>query len=229
MLGQVTPTEFDLQFRLFGIPVRVTPWFWLAGVVLGWSTVRDGRYDLLIVWLACLFASILVHEMGHAFTANAFGWPPRVFLYHFGGLAVFQPNFRNTTGRSVLVSFAGPAAGFILYGAVLAVEELLIATRTHPGEQAVMAIYQLKWINLYWGLVNLLPVLPLDGGRIAEALLIRQRPRDGEELALKLSILVSGAAAAYFFFEQQQYAAVLFALLCAGSIQSLQHARGRVW
>ena len=96
----------------------MTPWFWLAGVFLSWRLVSSHRFDLELIWLACLFVSILVHEYGHAFFAELFGCYPEIFLYHFGGLAVFRPNSRFTTPRSILVSLAGPAAGFVLGGLV---------------------------------------------------------------------------------------------------------------
>ena len=118
MYAPVSTTPYDLRFRLFGIPVHVTPWFWLAGVFLSWRLVSSHRFDLELIWLACLFVSILVHEYGHDFFAELFGCYPEIFLYHFGGLAVFRPNSRFTTPRSILVSLAGPAAGFVLGGLV---------------------------------------------------------------------------------------------------------------
>ena len=68
MLGQVGPTEFDLRFSFLGIPVRVHPLFWVAAVVLGFPRGETGgqAFALILVWTACLFVSILVHEMGHA-------------------------------------------------------------------------------------------------------------------------------------------------------------------
>ncbi|MCA9068473.1 MAG: hypothetical protein KDA84_06100 [Planctomycetaceae bacterium] len=61
MLGQVNPTPYDLYFPVFGIPVRVTPWFWLAGLFLGFRELQRGRVDLFFVWVGCLFFSILIH------------------------------------------------------------------------------------------------------------------------------------------------------------------------
>jgi Zn-dependent protease len=81
----------------------------------------------------------------------------------------------------------------------------------------------MEWINLWWGLVNLLPVLPLDGGRIAEAILVRVRHRDGQRLAILLSAVVSGGVALFFFMvHEDRYAGFLFALLCITNVQSLQ-------
>ena len=102
MLGQVNPTPYDLYFPLFGIPVRVTPWFWLAGVLMGYGLIEQKRFDLLVVWLGCLFLSILVHEMGHALAGKLFGWPSDIILYHFGGVARYYHQDGYTTGRSVV-------------------------------------------------------------------------------------------------------------------------------
>jgi stage IV sporulation protein FB len=235
MLGPVGTTPYDLRLRLFGIPVIVTPWFWLAGLITGWHPKSAEHIDLLIIWIGCLFLSILVHEMGHALTALAFGWPPTVYLYGFGGLAVYRPTYGRTTGRSVLISFAGPGAGFLLYGATLAAEYGLASTEwvhtLDPNWKLRLGYFflEMEFINLWWGLVNLLPVLPLDGGRIAEALFNRFRPWDGPRLAILLSVVVAGATAIFFVVHRDQYGtypALLFGLLAFSNIQSLQQPRG---
>jgi membrane-associated protease RseP (regulator of RpoE activity) len=231
MFGSVGTTPYDLRFRLFGIPVAVTPWFWLAGLITGWHENSEDRISLLFIWIGCLFVSILVHEMGHALTALACGWPPQVYLYGFGGLAVYRPTSGHTTGRSVLISFAGPGAGFLLYGLVYVAASALIAS---GWPQTLEPLWQIRllaffdfmeFISLWWGLVNLLPVLPLDGGRISEALFRRFRPWDGARLAAMLSVIVAGGVAFYGWQHREQYGmypALLFALLAFSNIQSLQ-------
>jgi stage IV sporulation protein FB len=229
MFGPVSTTRYDLQFRLFGIPVHVTPWFWLGGVILAWGLMSEGRYDLMAIWLACLFVSILVHEFGHAFCAESFGCPPEIYLYQFGGLAVFRPNYRFTTTRSVIVSFAGPAAGFVLYGAVFLLAKVILSSEwfarldRESAQRVGFFLTQMEWINLWWGLVNLLPVLPLDGGRIAEAILLSVRQRDGRRLAVLASAVVSGGVALFCLMHDEKYGALLFGLLCITNVQSLQH------
>jgi Zn-dependent protease len=234
MFGPVATTQFDLRFRLFGIPVHVTPWFWAAGVILAWELVSERRIDLLLLWLIALFVSILVHEYGHAFCAELFGCYPEIYLYHFGGLAVFQPNSRFSTWRSIIVSFAGPFAGFLLFGVVL-VAALFVASsdwfrQLEPESQYRVGffIHQMEYINLWWGIVNLLPVLPLDGGRISEALLIRFRRRDGQRLAILIGAIVAGAVAAVFATRfHDNYAAMFFAFMCITNVQALQQFRMR--
>ena len=78
MFGTVAPTPFDLKFSIFGIPVRVHPLFWLVSVIMQWN-VHDPRTTL--IWVVCVFVSILIHELGHALTAKSYGWPPHIVLY----------------------------------------------------------------------------------------------------------------------------------------------------
>ncbi len=234
MFGSVGPTPYDLAFPIGSIPVRVNPSFWIVAVIFNLSLIEHGRPDLLLIWIACLFVSILVHELGHAVVANSFGWPPQVFLYHFGGLAVYSPGYGHTTGRSILISFAGPAAGFLLYGILMATLFVLrqrgVAIR---DDRLLFAILQLQWINLWWGLVNLFPVLPLDGGRISEALCERYAYRSGRELALKISVGVAAAVAVGFLLLREQigtsmFPVILFGLLGFQNVQELQRG-GRDW
>jgi stage IV sporulation protein FB len=228
MFAPVSTTPYDLRFRLFGIPVHVTPWFWAAGVFLGWPEVEARRFDHLGIWLGCFFISILVHEYGHAFCAELFGCLPEIYLYQFGGLAVFRPTSRFSTVRSVIVSFAGPAAGFILFGVAL-VSSMFIGTSGWYANLAPLTkdylgffLGRMILINLFWGLINLLPVLPLDGGRISEAILMRLRRFDGQRLACILGAIVAGGVAAFFVTRHEQYNAILFGLLCIWNVQALQ-------
>jgi stage IV sporulation protein FB len=228
MYAPVSTTPYDLRFRLFGVPVHVTPWFWLAGVFLSWDLVSNRLFDLELIWLVSLFVSILVHEYGHAFFAELFGCWPEIYLYHFGGLAAFQPNSRFTTLKSVIVSFAGPAAGFLLGGLVFA-SALFVYTGSWyqnldptPQNRVHFFFGRMIFINIAWGLVNLLPVLPLDGGRISEAILLRFRRYDGHRWAAIIGAVVAGGVAALFATMHQNYGAILFALLCLSNVQALQ-------
>ena len=228
MFGPLQPTRYDLRFPLFGIPVHVTPWFWAVTVFMGWDLVNHQLYDLLAIWIACVFVSILIHEFGHAICAQSFGCPPEIFLYEFGGVAVFRPNYRFTTTRSVVVSLAGPAAGFLLYGLIYVAAQAVASSAWYAnmdpdGQHRVGFFFrQMEWVNLYWGLVNLVPVVPLDGGRVSEAILSRLRPRDGRDLALKLSVVAAGGMTIYFGLHHQQYPAILFGMLCITNVMALQ-------
>ena len=211
-------TPYDVRFSVLGIPTRVHPGFWVVAFLLGW---RNGRMDLTLTWVACLFVSILVHELGHALSARRFGWPPHILLYSFGGLAMFSPGYGYTRGRGIWVSFAGPLAGFILAGVVfLASLGLAVAAKSGqvwatnligPGSIGSYAVLQLLWINVAWGCFNLLPILPMDGGRICEEVFnARQDIRGRRRLHLIGMVCAAGAAAFMWFQLGALFGAIMF-------------------
>jgi Zn-dependent protease len=241
MFGTVQPTPYDLRFSLFGIPVRVHPAFWIVPLFIFWSflEVYSGpmRIKLLIIAELCVFVSILVHEMGHALCAKAFGWPPEVVIYWFGGYAAFQPYHGYTRGRSVIVSAAGPVAQLLLYAAIWLplhfYGEIRFAFWTRRfGEEGQLLILHatefLLWINLIWPLFNLIPVQPLDGGRISNDLCEMIFHRNGLEWSLKIGILAGGIACAYFLKNHYNFAGIFMGVLAFQSFQSLQATRG-IW
>ena len=112
-----TPTPFDLRWRMFGIPVRVQPMFWLVSAVMGWSALAEG-FPYLLIWIGCMFVSILVHELGHVWMGQVFGARGHIILYGFGGLAVGSNHLERRWQR-IAVCFAGPLAGFGFLSLVL--------------------------------------------------------------------------------------------------------------
>jgi len=229
MLGNYQPSEFDLRFDLFGIPVRVTPMFWLGSVVLGWDAMTLGP-PYLLMWVVVCFVSILAHEMGHALVARWLGCQVvEAALYLMGGVAVYLPGRNHTQGKSILIALAGPAAGFLMWAAMYFVIQnpLLFFTIKYLDPSAVPLIadgvIQWEYINLWWGLVNLLPVLPLDGGRVLEAVATSMSPFRGEEYARKISVLVGGLVAAYFLTHGMTYPGILFMSIAMMNVQSLQN------
>ncbi|MEX2186680.1 MAG: site-2 protease family protein [Pirellulales bacterium] len=253
-LAEPARSPGELHFRLLGVPVRVHPWFWIVALLLGMS-FKDGR--LLVIWVLCMFLSILVHEFGHVLAFRRFGSRARVVLYAFGGLAIadrdnahadwgrtWRPDGydeRNTDGwRHVMISFAGPLAGFVLAG--LLVGGLFAADRTCPfvfgpwqfslggsrpieNERLLNTMYFLLQLNIYWGLMNLLPVYPLDGGQIARELLSMADSRRGVRRSLVLSIATGAVVAVGVLILQrgeQLLLALMFGSLAYSSFQTLK-------
>lgn len=226
MFGAVQPTEFDLQFRLFGIPVRVLPWFWLLAALLGGDLLRiDEGWKYLIVWMVVVFFSILVHEMGHALTARLFGYYPRVFLYHFGGLAMYTPDGQYTAGRSILITFAGPAAGLTLGLGTMVGTVLLGVSQVQLQPLVDATLMFLIEVNIFWSVLNLLPVYPLDGGQITRDVCTSMNPRQGMIWTLWISVLVALAIAVAAFAWQQTFLGIMFGLMCYQNFQMLQMRR----
>jgi Zn-dependent protease len=168
--------------RPFGIPVYVSPyWFLIAGLFvlvyangLGRGGAVDGdavesvpgawRYVVAAAFVVLLYASVLVHELCHSVVARGFGLPVRrILLYPLGGFSEIEQE-PPTPGREFLVSAAGPAISL-----ALAAGGYAVLRASHIGGVAGLLLTQLVLANLLVGIFNLLPGLPLDGGRILRA------------------------------------------------------------
>jgi Zn-dependent protease len=176
---------------MFGIPVRVHPFFWLMGLFLGADLWRKG-IEYVLVWIACVFVSVLVHELGHVFMGLAFGRRGQIVLYGFGGLAIGSSALPYRWQR-IAVYFAGPMAGFLLLGIVIFGTRFLEVRR--PTSLLDYSLDFLRFINLAWGILNLLPIWPLDGGQISRDLFSGLSPGNGARSAYGLSFVVSGLLA----------------------------------
>lgn len=219
----VEGTPFDLQFPLGRIPVRVLPTFWIASIYLGWN---PDRLDLVMIWVLCVFFSILIHELGHALVAEGFGYPTEIILYHFGGLARFQPGYRFPHYRSLLISLAGPFAQFFLAGITLAVMVGYGFMNMPENEYVDDVFSNLMWINIVYAIINLFPLFPLDGGQVLEAILGMTGVRTARLWALRVSVLTGILGALLMVNLGLTGTAVMFGLLVMMNVQMLQ---ARAW
>jgi Zn-dependent protease len=251
VLSEPQRTAYDLQFSLGGIPVRVHPFFW---IIAAWPAVQPNTQLVpFLLWVAVVFFSIVVHEMGHALAFRYFGWHSHIVLYSFGGLAIPDASYgsrRQTPQSRMIVSLAGPAAGFLLAGIVVLVLLVLGYRYDFQSEFSFLnfeagrgqwisnlnverLVGDLLWINIFWGLVNLLPVYPLDGGQFFREVLTLFNPRDGVRQSLLLSIGTGIAMAVFSYVRLDSvYAAALFGYLAYMSyvaLQSLGGMGGRNW
>ncbi len=137
MIG-LAETQFDLKFRLLDVPVRIHPLFWAVSAILGW---RENNLPVVLLWVLCVFVSILVHEYGHALMSRAFGCSPSIVLWSMGGLCYSQGE-RQTPKERLAVVLAGPGAGFVLLGAVILVTTLLFRISPLGHMQAAVFNYR---------------------------------------------------------------------------------------
>jgi Zn-dependent protease len=148
------------HFSLFGIPVRIGFGFWIMSIMLG----MQGGIRAAMTWALVVFVSVMLHELGHALVARAFGARPSITLHALGGLT--HHGVRFSRPRNILVALAGPFAGFALGFAVL----LATRHRALPDSQQAL-VDMVLFVNIGWGLMNLMPVMPLDGGHVLRDLL----------------------------------------------------------
>lgn len=148
--------------KVLGIPTKIDPSFLVLSLFLGAS--RGLNLPLLLEWLVVVFISVLLHELGHALVARRFGLSPQITLYSMGGLTSWSEVTEIAPTKHLAISLAGPAAGFLLGGVLfLAAPSLL---RAAPSELLTVAYHDLLWVNIGWGVFNLFPILPLDGGHV---------------------------------------------------------------
>lgn len=195
MLAPPERTPFELSFRLFGFPVRVHPLFWFGALLLGAGALHGG-IEFLLIWVGVVFVSVLVHELGHALAYRACGRRSSIVLWMFGGLTVADPEVRTRT-QKVLVSLAGPVAGFVLCGAVYLSHQATGWGSLRNGVEVAYLYTLLIFVNLYWGVLNLLPVFPLDGGQVARELCAARYGGRGDRVAFQLSFWTAVAVAVY--------------------------------
>ena len=125
----------------------------------------------------------------------------------------------------------GPVAGFLLLGLIFIIVRMMGLTnidlmRAGPDDRRYFwfkALEFLWFMNLYWGLLNLLPVIPLDGGHILQSFCRILGFRNPLDVTLKIGTVVAGAAAYYFFVTvHQTFAGMLMLMLCLQSAGALR-------
>ena len=87
LLGEPPPSQGDIHFRLFGMPVRIHPFFWVTTLILGMGAGSTPP-AVVLSWIVAVLLSILVHELGHAAVQRHYGGHPKIVLYGLGGLSI---------------------------------------------------------------------------------------------------------------------------------------------
>ena len=153
--------------------MHVSPyWFIIAGVFiviyandLSSTISGDTRYVVAAAFVVLLYLSVLVHELAHSVVARGFGLPVRrILLYPLGGVSEIERE-APTPGREFAVAAAGPALSLVLGGIGWGISQLV------PYGVTGLVIRELMFANFIVGFFNLLPGLPLDGGRMLRAVI----------------------------------------------------------
>jgi stage IV sporulation protein FB len=179
-----------IRFQFLGFPIVIHWMFWLTTALLGGANGASSPEAIrsLVAFVVVAAASVLIHELGHALTMRHYGdREVEIVLHGFGGYA------RGSRWRSrwedIYVSAAGP---FAQLAAAVVVWWVLDAWSFERG-MLWGALISFKNISIFWALLNLLPIIPLDGGHISRGLFGRDRLRP----ALILSMICSAGMALY--------------------------------
>ncbi|MFI0965728.1 site-2 protease family protein [Streptomyces sp. NPDC021080] len=163
-----------LMGRPFGVPVYVAPSWFLVAALITWvfggqldrvlPDLGAARYLVSLFFAVAFYASVLVHELAHTVAALRFKLPVRrIQLQFFGGVSEIEKE-AETPGREFVLAFVGPLLSLVLSGLFY-----LAMQPVEPGTVPGVLLAGLMISNLIVAAFNLLPGLPLDGGRMLRA------------------------------------------------------------
>jgi Zn-dependent protease len=202
------------HFHALRFPVRIELWFVLVGLLMGLQ--REWLpFGYVFEWIAVVFISVLVHELGHAYAFRRIGQEPRIALTGFGGLTYGSAPFGTRT-QDVVTSLAGPLTGIV----VLGIPAYLLSKQLDFGDPLFLRVLvrDFYWVSFIWSFVNLVPVLPLDGGHVVQAVW-------GRPVARRVSVVA--ALAMVFFLVSRDYSYGIFLFLILGGLSAYEIYRER--
>lgn len=201
------------------IPIAIHPFFWLLAAFIGWINSQGSLMGMLI-WIGIIFVSVVFHEYGHALTSVIFKQKARIQLVALGGVTSYDGP-KLTFGQQFLIVFNGPLFGFFLF---LGATFLLKLDLSHmPMVYGILKITQVA--NLFWTVVNLLPVLPLDGGQLLRIVLEANFGIKGFKASLLIGALISVLFSFVFFVMRFYLAGALFFLFAFQSFDLWRKSR----
>jgi stage IV sporulation protein FB len=198
------------KFHIGPIPVRIEFPFFLVTVLLGFNSHRSAT--LLLTWVVVVLSSVLLHELGHAVLGRAFGSPTSIVLHGMGGLT-FQNGGRFLSAhQDIMTSLAGSLSQIILLGIPA---YFVVHSNSITSYGWYVFFWDLAWVSLGWGIINLLPILPLDGGNIAITLLRCTRGVIEPDCVARLLSVGTALGLANWAYHSLGWMAALWALLLA--------------
>jgi Zn-dependent protease len=181
----------DIVFWLFRTRVRINPGFWMMSLFLGWGYFGNDNLGVaaFALWVLAVGVSILLHEYGHIFAGWMFGQKGEILLHSMGGLAIYSGESLARWQR-IVISLAGPAIQLALFAALYYSFGWPLYTESDLSYEKFFLARMLE-INLYWPLLNLLPIWPLDGGQVVRQLCLYVT-KYGTTVSLWISLLTAG-------------------------------------
>ena len=193
------------SLSVLGFPVHLRPGFFVFMVMI--VAINPGEFGW---WLAASVAGFtLVHELGHAVVARRAGAKAEISLDFLAGYASYEPSRPLSRVERAAIAFAGPAVHITLSTAVL------LMMGTHPFDFSAVndspARFAVFWAGPAIGALNLLPLLPLDGGNIVEAGVDRFLPGRAHRPMLYASIALTLVGIVWMALDSERQGFVLFA------------------
>lgn len=220
-------------FSAFGVPIRFHFTFVLLVIFLI-VVGLEGRQSAMgdVVFVTALFASVLLHELGHALVARHHGVRTlEIVMFPIGGLARLE---RNPPARKELwIAAAGPAVNFAIAAVILSVvawtkrmEVAVVETLTDPTDANLLERIALG--NLILAVFNLLPAFPMDGGRILRSVLALWKPEEeATQIASRAGRILAIGMGLYGLLSMHFMLLFIAFFVYLGAAQEGQAAMGR--
>lgn len=200
------------------IPITIYPSFWIVSALIGF--IYSQSIIGTLIWVSVIFISVLFHELGHAITALLFGYVPRIELVAMGG-ATYHEGEGLPFWRRFFIIFNGPFFGFILF----IIATLLLQVKALYLSQVASILTLIQVVNLFWTLVNLIPVIPLDGGQLLRCVLEAIFGIKGFRYTLIFGAILSLGISLFFFLYQQLFMGALFFLFAFQSYDAFRKTK----
>lgn len=201
------------------IPIIIYPTFWILAALLA-ILLGEGDFLKMFIWVGVVFISVLFHEFGHALTALFFGRKPRIELVAMGGLT-YHDGDRLPFWKQFFITLNGPVFGFIIVVGVFLLKEIPSLSTGYAGH----LLEQIFFVNVIWTVVNLIPVLPLDGGQLLRLTLEKFFGYKGLRYAFFWSALLSLGFCLLLFLTQNYLAGAIFFLFAFENFDNFRKSR----
>lgn len=210
-----------MRFSILGIPIHIRHSFWLVAAIIFPFQLsvlsRSESWPFLAAWLVVVAVSVIAHELGHALTARRYGATVDMTLYALGGFTQWSSPSPIGPWKRVLVAAAGSSVGFVLGGLVfLALRNDLVLTDSRVLTFALESFWQ---VNILWGVLNWLPIRPLDGGHIFLGTMQALFGRVGERISDVVFPLVTVLGGWFAFTRGFLFAAFFAAFLMMDEVR----------
>ncbi|MBF8262920.1 MAG: hypothetical protein HW387_585 [Parachlamydiales bacterium] len=198
------------------IPIAIQPFFWLFAAMIGY--INSQTLVGTLIWIGIILISVLFHEFGHALTAVAFRQKAQIQLVSLGGLTTYQgPKLK--FWQQFIIVLDGPLAGIALFF----IASLILKIPLPPVLYGIVAMIRI--VNLFWSILNLLPVLPLDGGQLLRIALEGFFGVKGFRASLIIGMGFAVLLSFYFFIAQSFLIGAFFFLFAFQSFDMWRKSR----
>jgi stage IV sporulation protein FB len=194
---------FNLSFRVFGTSIKITIWFWVFSALFGYmmGVHREG-WQIFLVWILCNLIAWIVKEVGHVIAGRFFGIPGGIVLGGMGGSAVGD-YAQAPRWQQIIIYAAGPITALAFYSLIFFGAHKITTNLANFGRFELIAFWgmtYLAFLTLFWNLLNLLPILPMDGGKILQAAIGYVVGRRDFLVAAIVSFLLAASVAGYSIY-----------------------------